>query len=41
MNEQLVYARWLAWGVRLGLGALAISFVAYVFGLLPASVPPG
>lgn len=40
MNEQLAYARWLTWGVRLGLAALAASFVTYVFGLVPAQVPP-
>ena len=30
---ELIYARWLAWGARLGLTALTLAFLAYVAGL--------
>lgn len=33
------YAMFLNWGSRLGLAALALSFTAYLFGLLPPHVP--
>jgi len=33
------YARWLAWGMRLGLAFVALGFVAYVTGLLAPHVP--
>ena len=39
-HEQEVYARWLAWGVRLGFGALVVSFLLYVTGLVPAGIAP-
>ena len=29
------YARWLAWGTRVGLACLVLGFVAYVIGLAP------
>lgn len=32
-EEQLAYATWLDWGMRLGFVALLVSFVAYLFGL--------
>jgi hypothetical protein len=35
----LVYARILAWGTRIGLGMLVLSFLAYAFGLLAPHVP--
>jgi hypothetical protein len=38
--EQEVYARWLAWGVRLGFGALVASFFLYVTGLVPPGIAP-
>jgi hypothetical protein len=38
--EQEVYARWLAWGVRIGFTALVGTFFLYVAGLVPAGVPP-
>src|SRR5690349_1298559 len=38
--EQEVYARWLAWGVRLGFGALVATFLLYVTGLVPAGIAP-
>lgn len=38
-EEQLRYARLLAWGARSGLAILVVTFLAYVFGVLPASVP--
>ncbi|MDQ3025304.1 MAG: hypothetical protein M3R58_02190 [Pseudomonadota bacterium] len=37
--EQTRYARWLAWGARLGLALLVIGFLVYVAGLLPPHVP--
>jgi hypothetical protein len=37
--EQLRYATMLDWGMKIGLGILAIGFLAYVFGLVPAQVP--
>lgn len=39
MNEQQLYARWLDWGTRLALAALAAAFLAYAFGLSPAAMP--
>lgn len=38
-DEQRLYARWLDLGTRLGFVVLLGTFVAYVFGLLPAHVP--
>lgn len=38
--EQLRYAAALEWGTRAGFVMLAASFLAYVFGWLPAHVPP-
>ena len=38
--EQEVYARWLAWGVRIGFFALVATFFLYVTGLVPAGVAP-
>lgn len=35
----LRYARWLAWGSRLGLGVLAIGFLAYASGIVEPHVP--
>lgn len=37
---QLRYALLLEWGTRAGLVVLAVSFVAYLAGWLPAHVPP-
>ncbi len=37
--EQDVYARWADWGTRLGLGALAASFLAYALALVKPQVP--
>jgi hypothetical protein len=37
--EQQRYATLLSWGARSGLVILAVSFLAYVFGWLPAHVP--
>ncbi|EHR72118.1 hypothetical protein BurJ1DRAFT_3309 [Burkholderiales bacterium JOSHI_001] len=37
--EQLLYARWLEWGTRVGLVALVGLFAAYATGLLPPHVP--
>jgi hypothetical protein len=39
-EEQQLYARWLAFGVRLGFGALVTSFVIYLTQLVPPSIPP-
>jgi hypothetical protein len=32
---QLRYARWLAWGTRVGLACLVLAFAAYVLGVAP------
>ena len=37
--EQRRYATLLSWGSRSGLALLAFSFLAYVFGWIPAHVP--
>lgn len=37
--EQLLYARLLDWGTRVGLAVLALSFAAYMFGLADPHVP--
>ena len=39
-DVQQIYARWLDWGTRLGLGALIAAFLAYVFHLVEPFVPP-
>ncbi|HEY4998997.1 MAG TPA: hypothetical protein VII36_07635 [Usitatibacter sp.] len=39
-HEQHIYARWLAFGVYLGFGALVVSFVVYMARLLPPGIPP-
>ena len=38
-EEQLLYARWLDAGTRVGFAALLVAFVAYVSGVLPPHVP--
>mgnify|MGYP003395335012 CR=1 FL=1 len=38
-EEQLLYARWLDAGTRVGFAALLAAFVAYVSGVLPPYVP--
>lgn len=38
-DEQLLYARAIAWGGHAGLAVLVPAFAAYVFGLLPGLVP--
>ena len=37
--EHTRYAKLLHWGTNLGLIVLVVSFLAYVFGLMPAHVP--
>jgi hypothetical protein len=37
--EQQRYATLLSWGSRSGLALLVVSFIAYVFGWMPAHVP--
>lgn len=39
-HEQEIYARWLAAGVRLGFGAVAVSFVIYLSGIVAPGIPP-
>jgi hypothetical protein len=39
-HEQRIYSRWLAFAVALGFGALVLSFLAYVTGLIPPGIPP-
>jgi Mg/Co/Ni transporter MgtE len=34
------YARWMQTGVRIGLVALVVSFLLYIVGVLPSSLPP-
>jgi hypothetical protein len=36
---ELIYARWLLWGARLGLALLALAFLAYAGGLNAPLVP--
>ena len=38
-DTELVYARWLDWGTRAGLGILIASFFAYVLELVAPHVP--
>jgi hypothetical protein len=38
-EEQLLYARWLDAGTRVGFAVLLAAFVAYVSGVLPPYVP--
>lgn len=38
-HEQIVYARWLAWGTHAGLVLLIATFVAYVLGVTAPHVP--
>ena len=38
-EEQLRYAAWLHWSTLLGFLTLIGTFVAYVFGILPARIP--
>ena len=40
MNEQKVYARWLAAGVAIGFAALVASFFVYLTGIVPPGIPP-
>lgn len=37
-REQLLYAAWLDWGMRIGLAVLVASFVAYLFGFVEPQV---
>lgn len=37
--EQLLYARWLDWGTRIGLTLLVLGFLAYAFGLVAPRIP--
>lgn len=39
LSAQARYARWLAWGTRVGLAALLLALVAYLGGLLSPLVP--
>ena len=39
-SEQLVVARWIEIGMRIGFALLAATFVIYVLGLLEPLVPP-
>jgi hypothetical protein len=39
LAAQARYARWLTWGTRIGLGLLALGFVAYVSGIVASHVP--
>lgn len=37
--EQLAYATWLDWGMKIGFTILVISFLLYVFGLIESHIP--
>jgi hypothetical protein len=37
--EQLAYATWLDWGMKIGFTILVISFLLYVFSLIESHVP--
>jgi hypothetical protein len=39
LAAQVRYARWLAWGTRIGLGLLVAAFLLYVFRLTSPHVP--
>jgi len=39
LEAQRLYARWLLWGTRLGLGLLVVGFIAYTSGIIDAHVP--
>ncbi len=38
-TEQETYARWLAWGTRIGFVALVVTYFLYVSGLLAPAIP--
>jgi len=38
-SEQDAYAGWLAWGTRLGFGALVATYFVYVTGLVAPEIP--
>jgi hypothetical protein len=40
MSEEELYARWLDWGTRIGLGVLVASFLAYALVLFDPLLPP-
>lgn len=39
-SEQIIYARWLDAGTKLGFVLLAVAFLLYVMGVIPGHVPP-
>ena len=39
LAAQVRYARWLAWGTRVGLALLVASFALYLVGIIPPHVP--
>jgi hypothetical protein len=38
-SEQETYARWLAWGTRVGFAALVVSYLLYVTGIVAPAIP--
>jgi hypothetical protein len=40
LEEQRIYARWLAVGVAVGFGSLVVSFFLYTSGIVPPGIPP-
>jgi len=40
LEEQRIYARWLAAGILIGFSSLVASFFIYLFGLMPPGIPP-
>lgn len=38
-EEQIVYAKWLDWGMKIGLLLLILTFIIYLTGILPPQIP--
>ncbi|MEJ5228351.1 hypothetical protein [Thermodesulfovibrio sp.] len=38
-EEQLVYAKWLDWGMKIGLLLLILTFIVYLTGILSPKIP--
>ncbi|WP_353685089.1 hypothetical protein V4D30_04645 [Thermodesulfovibrio sp. 3907-1M] len=38
-EEQIAYAKWLDWGMKIGLLLLIITFIIYITGILPPQIP--
>ncbi|WP_353686813.1 hypothetical protein [Thermodesulfovibrio sp. 3462-1] len=38
-EEQIVYAKWLDWGMKIGLILLILTFIIYITGILSPQIP--